>query len=93
MLLVSIMETACSFKPQWVSCKKLSNEINCTMFTKIMDIISTLLSVVMIIIGLVGLIISGGDGYYWGALIIGAIWLGLDILCIRRHQENGDYDW
>lgn len=58
-----------------------------------MDIISTLLSVAVIITGIVGLIISGGDGYFWGALIIGTIWLGVDILCIKRHQENGDYDW
>lgn len=58
-----------------------------------MDIISTLLSVAVIITGIVGLIISGGDRYFWGALIIGAIWLGVDILCIKRHQENGDYDW
>ena len=63
------------------------------MFTKIMDIISTLLSVAVIITGIVGLIISGGDGYFLGALIIGAIWLGIDVICIKRHQENGDYDW
>lgn len=63
------------------------------MFTKIMDIISTLLSIAMIIIGIVGLIISGGDGYFLGALIIGGIWLGIDIICIKRHQENGDYDF
>ena len=63
------------------------------MFAKIMDIISTLLSVAMIITGIVGLIVSGEEGYFSGALIIGAIWLGIDILCIKRHQENGDYDW
>ena len=63
------------------------------MFTKIMDIISTLLSIAMIITGIIGLIISGGDGYFLGALIVGGIWLGIDIVCIRRHQENGDYDF
>ena len=63
------------------------------MFIKIMDIISTLLSVAMIIIGIVGLIVSEGDGYFLGALIVGAIWLGIDIIFINRHQENGDYDW
>ena len=46
-----------------------------------MDIISTLLSIAMIITGIIGLIISGGD------------WLGVDIICIKRHQENGDYDF
>lgn len=63
------------------------------MFARIMDIISTILSVAMIIIGIVGLFISGGDGYYLGVLVVGGIWLVVDIFCIRRHQENGDYDW
>lgn len=63
------------------------------MFVRIMDIISTILSVAMIITGIVGLIISGGDFYFVGALIVGGIWLVVDIFCIKRHQENGDYDW
>ena len=56
-----------------------------------MDIISTLLSIAMIIIGIIGLIISGGGGYFLGALIVGGIWLVIDIICIKRHEENGDY--
>lgn len=63
------------------------------MFTKIMDIISTLLSIAMILTGVIGLILSGGDGYFLGALIVGGIWLVFDIICIKRHQENGDYDF
>ena len=61
------------------------------MFTKIMDIISTLLSIAVIITGIIGLIISGGEGYFFGSLIIGVVWLVIDIICIKRHQENGDY--
>lgn len=63
------------------------------MFTKIMDIISTLLSIAMILTGVIGLILFGGDGYFLGALIVGGIWLVIDIICIKRHQENGDYDF
>ena len=58
-----------------------------------MDIISTILSVAVIFIGIIGLIISGGDGYFLGALVVGVIWLAIDIICIKHHQENGDYDF
>jgi len=47
----------------------------------------------MILTGVIGLILSGGDGYFLGALIVGGIWLVIDIICIKRHQENGDYDF
>lgn len=55
-----------------------------------MDIINTILSVAVIVIGITGLVVSQGDGYFWAALIFGVIWLIIDIIKIKIHQDNGN---
>lgn len=60
------------------------------MYTRIMDIINTILSVAVIVIGIIGLVVSQGDGYFWAALIVGVIWLIIDIIKIKIHQDNGN---
>lgn len=40
----------------------------------------------MIGIGVYGLITSGGDAYWYGAIALGAIWLITDIIVINRNK-------
>ena len=52
----------------------------------IMRIISLILSLGMIGMGVYGLALTGGDGYWWGAFIVGIIWLIYDIIAIKRDK-------
>lgn len=55
------------------------------MYTRIMNIINTILSVAIIVIGIIGLVVSQGDEYFLAALIFGVIWLIIDIIRIKSH--------
>jgi len=51
-----------------------------------MKAISVILSLGMIGIGVYGLANSGGDAYWYGAIGLGAIWLIVDIIAIKRNK-------
>ncbi len=40
----------------------------------------------MIGMGIYGLVISSGDAYWYGAIVLGAIWLIVDIIKINRNK-------
>lgn len=51
--------------------------------------ISVILSLAMIAIGIYGLVLSGSStdqGYWMGALIVGVIWLIVDVIAIKRNK-------
>lgn len=51
-----------------------------------MRVISLILSLGMIGVGIYGLAISADQGYWLGALIVGVIWLIVDIIKIKSKK-------
>lgn len=54
--------------------------------SKLLSIINLILSLVIMGYGVYGIILTDSqDGYWWGALIVGAIWFIWDIVKMKRN--------